>query len=290
MNNYLYWFIFIVLVASRSFADGLRTNEWGPVTNNVKMSIMVNDDSPAFSADDIAEVSGILERLRRQSDPVSVCVWKCLSDTDQLRLMNLQPSAANAKEAQDIILQALNKIIGEPCIYEPKRFEGITLRVPTVTLLDQNVTGPELARLNRLLLEDAFPLELSRNPKVGNTSIKIRDPVVITILFTNVGSNDAFALFTAANIESEVDYSFLVISPSGEPILLQPYPIRSRSGVNYDLPPHAKRSFKFRLSLICAFDQVGTYTITAKRLVRWPAGAMPYFTVVSNPLKITILP
>jgi len=51
-------------------------------------------------------------------------------------------------------------------LYEPQRFAGITLSDQTQELLAQGARISDPVRLNRCLLEDAFPFELSRN-RVG---------------------------------------------------------------------------------------------------------------------------
>jgi hypothetical protein len=43
-------------------------------------------------------------------------------------------------------------------------FDGVFLRSDTQQLLSQKNQGNDLVWLNRLLLEDAYPPELSRNP------------------------------------------------------------------------------------------------------------------------------
>jgi hypothetical protein len=118
-----------------------------------------------FSADDIStnDLARIVERFRGHTDPVSSFLWQSLSSPEQALLLNFKPSESTLKPAQDIVIPALNKIIGEACIYEPVRFKGILLGAETVVYLQQSRTGANLAHLNRLLLEDAFPIELSRD-------------------------------------------------------------------------------------------------------------------------------
>jgi len=59
------------------------------------------------------------------------------------------------------VLQVLNHEIKRTDLYDPKRFEGITLGPATTRLIDEKPSGADLVRLNRLLLEDAFPVELT---------------------------------------------------------------------------------------------------------------------------------
>src|ERR1039458_8175991 len=121
--------------------------------------------SSTFSPDDIGtnDLAGLIARFRAHSDPVSAFLWQSFSNSEQTLLMNYKPSQPGSKQAQDLVVPALNTIIGEPCIYEPERFKGILLGAETVVHLQQSQTGSNLAHLNRLLLEDAFPLELARN-------------------------------------------------------------------------------------------------------------------------------
>lgn len=119
-------------------------------------------DTSTFSADEIKDLSGLINRWRAQSDPVSAFLWKSLSKSDRLLLISYQPSASSSRQAQDVIVHALEKIIGGPCIYKVQRFKGISLRLEASELVKHIPKGPALAHLNRLLLEDAYPRDLSR--------------------------------------------------------------------------------------------------------------------------------
>jgi len=121
--------------------------------------------SSPFSEDEIRDLAGLVDRLRHQSDPVSGYVWEQLLRPEQALLANYQPPASNSKEAQDAVLQALNRILGKPSIYQPDRFKGISLSPETTSLMQQSEQDAHLVRLNRLLLEDAFPQELTRNQR-----------------------------------------------------------------------------------------------------------------------------
>lgn len=59
------------------------------------------------------------------------------------------------------LLEGLNAIVAGPSIWDEERFADVDLRPETSELARANPAGAELARLNRLLLEDAFPWELS---------------------------------------------------------------------------------------------------------------------------------
>jgi transglutaminase-like putative cysteine protease len=134
--------------------------------NNYSYNMHVQEfGCPPFSVDQLKDFPALANRLIRQSDPVSVFVWQKLSPEEQLQLKNHEPSGPSLKPALEAMIQALNGIIeiGEPGIYERKRFQDVSLRPETSYLVSQNPTGADLSRLNRLLLEDAYPAELSKS-------------------------------------------------------------------------------------------------------------------------------
>jgi hypothetical protein len=61
----------------------------------------------------------------------------------------------------------LTAIILGPALSETPAFHNITLRPGTAQLLRQNPRGADLVRLNRMILEDAFPEELARSSATG---------------------------------------------------------------------------------------------------------------------------
>ena len=67
----------------------------------------------------------------------------------------------------NILVTNLNQLIQGKLIYDEQAFAPIKpyLSGDTVKLLNQP-HGTNVARLNRLLLEDAFPLDIVRRPKI----------------------------------------------------------------------------------------------------------------------------
>jgi hypothetical protein len=76
-------------------------------------------------------------------------------------------SSTNSKAVISALVKDLNQVISGPSIYDKARFSGITLRSETEQLLKQNPGGLQLARLNKLLLEDAYPEELAKSSSTG---------------------------------------------------------------------------------------------------------------------------
>jgi hypothetical protein len=65
------------------------------------------------------------------------------------------------------LVRELNQVIAGPPIYDKARFANVVLRAETQQLVKQNPGGQQLARLNKLLLEDAYPAELAKSVSTG---------------------------------------------------------------------------------------------------------------------------
>ena len=112
----------------------------------------------AFSSDEIKDLPGFVNKLNRHDDPVSAFLWDY-----ELKKSNIFQAAVTSKNPGSAVVRALNSIInGETNIYEAGRFKGIKLRPETIKLAKGSPRGSDLANLDRLLLEDAYPKEFSK--------------------------------------------------------------------------------------------------------------------------------
>jgi hypothetical protein len=134
--------------------------------------------SPLFSMESIADLDGLVDRLRPRPQPtgeqpaetapgtttrdkISEFVFSQLSRETQELLTHyaggLDPKLRKA------LVDDLNKIIQKDLIYTHELFPDLQTRAPEIArLVNQNpTTGPELARLNKLLLLYAYPRELA---------------------------------------------------------------------------------------------------------------------------------
>jgi uncharacterized protein (TIGR03663 family) len=113
-----------------------------------------------FAAGEIQDADGFVGKLRAQSDPVS----RFLIDSGVTNGMDAaHPANGDPGRLESLLVTNLNQIIAGPSIYDSNRFQGIPLRSETRELLRQNPGGQDLIRLNRRLLEDAYPAELGTN-------------------------------------------------------------------------------------------------------------------------------
>ena len=116
--------------------------------------------SSLFTVGDFKDLCGFVAKLRTLQDPLSAYLWNQFSASTQ----GLLTSVTSTPEQQKVALvQALDNILKGVLIFETVRFAGVTLSPETVALKLQNPQGTDLIRLNRLLLEDAYPLEIAKS-------------------------------------------------------------------------------------------------------------------------------
>jgi hypothetical protein len=80
---------------------------------------------------------------------------------------------------QRTLVDQVNRVISTAVIYEPDRFKDVQLRRETEELRAASDVqkGEETIRLNRLLMEDAYPLELSRERQSDATLAELQKQV-----------------------------------------------------------------------------------------------------------------
>ena len=127
--------------APETLFNGRSLDGWRQIENNATI----------LSAGGIIDPPAFFTKLA--TSPDSLSTW----------LRTLLPPPADEKA----VIKALNDLINGASVYEPARFRNIALRPETTNLLSQNPTGYRLARLNKLLLEDAYPADLVKSATTG---------------------------------------------------------------------------------------------------------------------------
>ena len=112
----------------------------------------------SFSIGDIRDLQSFASRLKHQSDPVSHFLWDQLTEASRQAIL----TNAASKVLEPLLVKELNETILNHPLYEEKRFSKVTLSSGAKSFLSHELQGVALARLNRLLLEDAYPMEITK--------------------------------------------------------------------------------------------------------------------------------
>jgi uncharacterized protein YbbC (DUF1343 family)/CubicO group peptidase (beta-lactamase class C family) len=118
-----------------------------------------------ITAWEIGGLSTLAKTVAGKSDPVSVFIYERLDPKTRESLDGYVASGKLPDKLGSMMATNLTKIMREPGLYEESRFKDVKLREETKEFLQRKPEGDDLARLNRLLIEDAYPMDLSRTPK-----------------------------------------------------------------------------------------------------------------------------
>jgi hypothetical protein len=140
-----------------SLFDGKTLDGW----------IQVENSATSLASGGIIDPATFAGKLATGSDAVSVFMRGRLQDPVKADLATYSASSENAKTVISALVKDLNQVIAGPSIYDKARFSNIVLRPETEQLLQQNPHGQQLARLNKLLLEDAYPGGLAKSATTG---------------------------------------------------------------------------------------------------------------------------
>jgi H+/Cl- antiporter ClcA/CBS domain-containing protein len=118
--------------------------------------------APSFSAKDIANLESLANKLKRpaQDDEVSRYLAAQLTPAT-MNLLSNYTGNLDAKLRQALAAN-LHRVIRSGPLYEAGRFTNLTLTAKTTRLLERKPHGLDLVRLNRRLLLEVYPLEMSR--------------------------------------------------------------------------------------------------------------------------------
>jgi hypothetical protein len=126
-------------------------------------------------AGDVTEA--LAAKLRDGVDAHSTYLRSALSSATQQDLQNWQPAQALPPTLHGALLTELNQLLGGPTLYDRRRFRGMQWRKERETLLKSLIKEVDDAiqkqqnwantptSLNRLLLEEIYPSDISVSPK-----------------------------------------------------------------------------------------------------------------------------
>ena len=119
----------------------------------------------AFSVGDLLDPPSFISKLKQpRADVMSVYIKGRLLYATPTVLDGWPDSGTVSGSIQKAVIKDLNAIIQGELIFDKARFNGIALRPETSQLLTaKDLQGNDLLRLNQLLLEDAYPLDLSKD-------------------------------------------------------------------------------------------------------------------------------
>lgn len=125
--------------------------------------------SLTLTTDDLKDGPVLANRLREATgDPLSAHLNGSLSAETRQLLDPYDGSAPLPEPLREALLVDLNRALSGPSLYERRRFRGMTWEREKLIpeLIKLGLTGDALLYFNRLLLEEVYPDEIERSPRV----------------------------------------------------------------------------------------------------------------------------
>jgi hypothetical protein len=196
------------------------------------------NSATSLSVDAIADLGTLASKLTTGTDAVSVMLRAKLEPLVRVDLASYSAANANAKALLSATVKDLNQVIAGPSIYEAARFSGVTLRPETEDLLKASPEGVRAARLNKLLIEDSYTVELAKGSKVG---WEVRDGAIAStgvgrgVLYTAKDYGNFRLTFTMRHVKGAPDHEACVLifcqRPHGDEA-----PLDALGGIQFQVP------------------------------------------------------
>jgi hypothetical protein len=205
--------------------------------HNLDGWLQIENSATTLSSDAITDQPAFIARLTHAGDPLSSWLLQQLDEPTRTQLATYASSSPDAKATVSALVKQLNQLLAGPSLYTSSRFTGIALRPETQKLLNQNPTGQQLARLNRLLLEDAYP-ELKKSSTAGWT---VKDGAMAStgsgrgVIYTAKDYSRYRIMFTMRHVSGKPDHQACVLVFCTRP---QPNekPLDALGGIQFQVP------------------------------------------------------
>ena len=220
-------------LSKRSFAEQL------PLFNGRTLDgwLQIENSATSLSAGAITDQPAFIARLATPATPLSTFLCSQLDESLRTDLASYSASNPNAKATLSALVKQINQLISGPSLYDKARFAGVTLSPETEQLLHQNPSGQQLARLNKLLLEDAF----SEIQKSSTTGWTVKDGSMAStgsgrgVIYTAQDFTRYRILFTMRHVSGSPDHQACVLVFCTRPAPNEK-PLDALGGIQFQVP------------------------------------------------------
>jgi hypothetical protein len=129
--------------------------------------IQYENSAASLASAGITDPAAFTAKLASGPDALSAYLRDKLRDSVKVDIARYAAASAEAKATIAELIKDLNQAIAGPSLYDSARFARVKLRPETKQLLAGSPHGYQGARLNKLLLEDAYPAEIAKSSETG---------------------------------------------------------------------------------------------------------------------------
>ncbi len=209
--------------------DGKTLKGWQQIENN----------ATTFSTGQITDAAALIKELATGSDAVSVFLRGHLDEPVRASLSTFAGPDPSEKATLSALLKNFNQIVAGPSIYDKTHFgKGMLLRPETRKLIKENPQGEQLARLNKLLIEDAYAAQIAPSSLTG---WQVRDGAMASkgtgrgVIYTEKDHSRFRLMFTMGHVSGSPDHQACALifctRPQGDE-----KPLDALGGIQFQVP------------------------------------------------------
>ena len=211
-----------------SLFAGFTLDGWKQIENNLS----------SLTSSSIKDSSAFAKKLASGKEPMSAYLRTRLTEPLKAELASYSDSNENAKTVISTLVKELNQIIAGPSLFDAAGIHGIRLRPETQRLFGTSAQGGQLARANKILLEDAYPAELTKSYPVGWV-VKVGAMASIGsgrgVIYTDKDYSRFRLTFTMRHVSGDPDHQACVLifctRPKGDE-----KPLDALGGIQFQVP------------------------------------------------------
>ncbi|MFH1737537.1 MAG: hypothetical protein ABIH23_00925 [bacterium] len=133
--------------------------------------------SHLFCLHDVINPTLLVTRLRNEENPLSQYLRGQLSEGVEKLLDQYDGYGPPSTELQRFLVDDLNQLVQKECIYTKERFANLSVDEKLLAEIKDGLEGQELVRVNRLLLQVAYPHSMAkRHLKASQKHLHRFDP------------------------------------------------------------------------------------------------------------------
>lgn len=140
----------------------LAAPAWGFYQSFLPDFLAKKFSAPKLVLADVQDVNAFAGKLTQANGSPALFLRGQFSPKTQSILSGYANGNGDATNLNAALVEDLNKLILTPTRFETNAFRGVTLRPRTLELLAKPANTNTIPRINRMLLEDAFPTEIRR--------------------------------------------------------------------------------------------------------------------------------
>lgn len=129
--------------------------------------------APSFVLEDIGDLAALVARLQDGTNRLTRHLLARFDEANRDVVVRYKGAARELRPLQLALVEEFTRLIEGPLLYDAAAFDGVALTEETRRLLDPPPQGEEVFRVNRLLLEQAYPQEINRTRRFATPLVPL---------------------------------------------------------------------------------------------------------------------